>query len=158
MMAAEESTVVSFSYQTQAVSSYADINAAHTFSTSRTSGLSIAKHSQPDNRKVRIKRKLVGFLRYFEGNRARVVFDCGNDNPIEYYLSADLLSENGVTVPQQPFELIEAVRFLSETESEHFTKIKPLAPASSAQIRPLDLPEETREDIQYIYRKLKSKS
>jgi ribonuclease BN (tRNA processing enzyme) len=40
--------------------------------------------------------------------------------------------------------LIEGVRFLSETESEHFTKVNPLAPASSAQIASLNLPEKIK--------------
>jgi hypothetical protein len=153
----QESSEASFSYEIQSVSSFMDGSAAsQAVSTGRTSSQKTAKPVR--GTKTRIKRKISGFLRYVEGTRARVVFDGGNGEPVEYYLSADLLKENGVTVPQQPFELIEAVRFFSETESEHFTKITPLALASSAQIETLDLPEETRNNSQYVLGKLKAKS
>jgi hypothetical protein len=159
MVTVQESSVASFSYEIQSVSSCVEGSAAsQALSTGRTSSQKTAKPVQYPGTKTRIKRKISGFLRYLEGTRARVVFDDGNGEPVEYYLSADLLKENGVTVPQQPFELIEAVRFFSETESEHFTKITPLALASSAQIETLDLPEETRNNIQYVLGKLKAKS
>ncbi len=159
MVTVQESQVASFSYEIQSVSSLREgSTASQTMSTGPTSIQKISDPVQHRGTKTRIKRKISGFLRYLEGNRARVVFDDGHGEPVEYYLSADLLRENGVTVPQQPFELIEAVRYLSETETEHFTKITPLALASSAQIETLDLPEETRTNIQYVLGKLKAKS
>jgi hypothetical protein len=157
-MTTQESSVASFSLEIQTVSQYAASSTASLSpSVTRTSSPATVKHPRPSRTKERIKRKVTGFLRFVEGNRARVVFDAGNGEPIEYYLSAELLKQNGVTVPQQPFELIEGVRLLSKTEAEQFTKITPLAPASSAQIEPVDLPAETRSNIQYILAKLNAK-
>ena len=158
-MMTQDAELTSFTYVVRAAgSSIATTAHDPAMATNRTSTAKSGKRIQFDRAKVRIKRKVSGFLRFFEADRARVVFDDGNGNPVEYYLSADLLRENGVTTPQQPFELIEAVRIISTEESEHFTKVNPMAPASSAQIAPLDLPEQTRNDLQYILRKLNTKS
>lgn len=159
MITTQEDSVAVFSLEIQTASQYQAGAAPFLSQTiTPTSGTRALKRSSAIRRKERINRKLAGFLRFVEGNRARVVFDAGDGEAVEYYLSAELLKQNGVTVPQQPFELIEGVRFLSETEVEQFTRITPLAPASSAQIAQLDLSEETKSNIQYVLSKLKANS
>jgi hypothetical protein len=158
-MTTEGTQLASFTFVVRAADSSVETTAGATaMLTHRTSGAGFGKRIQSIGAKIRIKRKVSGFLRYFEGNRARVVFEDDKGRPVEYYLPADLLAGNGVTAPQQPFELIEALRIISGDESEHFTKVKPLAPASSAQNAPLDLPEQAKEDLKHILRRLNANS
>jgi hypothetical protein len=157
-MTTEDTQIASLTYVVRAAGSSIETTPGATaMLTHRTGRAGFGKRIQSIGAKIRIKRKVSGFLRYFEGNRARVVFQVDKERPVEYYLPGDLLTENGVTGPQQPFELIEAVRIISEQESEHFTKVKPLAPASSAQNAPLDLPEQARDDLTYILSRLNAK-
>lgn len=158
-MITEDAEVASFSYVIRAAGSSVGVTAGEPATmTHGTSSAGFDKRIQSNGEKIRIKRKVSGFLRCFEGNRARVIFEDDKGKPTEYYLPADLLTGNGVTVPQQPFELIEAVRIISGYESEHFTRVKPLAAASSAKNAPLDLPEQAKDDLKYILRRLNAKA
>src|SRR5215469_4731532 len=79
------------------------------------------------NAKERVLRKFQGILLRFTGNEALVAFKSGNES-FEYYLSASLLKQNGVTVVDQPFEFIEGERVMSGPQVELFTRVVPLAP------------------------------
>jgi hypothetical protein len=105
--------------------------------------------------KERFLRKYQGILLSFEGDEAQVLFKSG-DESYEYYLSASLLRKNGVTIVQQPFELLEGERTYPDSSIELFNKVIPLAPADSATISPIKLSSESQQKLDFIFKELKS--
>ena len=74
---------------------------------------------------------------------------------IEYWLPAELLRENGVTVNDQPFELVES-EIKDGREFVLQSKIVPLATASSATIEPLPLSKAYTAKRDFLLKKSKS--
>jgi hypothetical protein len=102
---------------------------------------------------IRVKRKFQGILVCFSGDEAVVIFD-SNGEKIEYRLPAELLRKNGVTVGDQPFELIES----EITDDEEFalhSKVVPLAAASSGIIEPLALAKAYKAKRNFLLKKSK---
>jgi hypothetical protein len=103
---------------------------------------------------TRVKKKLQGILVSFSGDEALVMFD-SNGQGIEYWLPAELLRKNGVTVNDQPFELIES----EITDGQEFllqSRIAPLAAASSGTIEPLALSKAYKAKRDFLLKKSKS--
>jgi hypothetical protein len=105
--------------------------------------------------KERILRKYQGILLSFHGSEAPVLFKSG-DASYEYYLSASLLRKNGVTIVQQPFELLEGEKTFPDSSVELFNRVIPLAPANSVTSSSITLSPETREELDFIFKELKA--
>ncbi|HEV3208972.1 MAG TPA: hypothetical protein VGY91_01800 [Chthoniobacterales bacterium] len=98
--------------------------------------------------KQKTYRKARGILLGFFGEEAKVAFDV-RGQPLEYWLPAKLLRKNGVTMEDQPFELIEGERQLG-TSVEFYTHIVALADASSSTMEPLALEKSYEAKLKFI--------
>jgi hypothetical protein len=108
----------------------------------------LAGLEQRRNIKQKTYRKVRGILLGFFGEEAKVAFDVRGE-PLEYWLPAKLLRKNGVTMEDQPFELIEGERQLG-TSVEFYTHIMALADASSSTMEPLPLEKSYEAKLKYI--------
>jgi hypothetical protein len=97
--------------------------------------------------------KVRGILLGFFGEDAKVAFNVRGE-PLEYWLPAKLLSKNGVTAKNQPFELLESERQVGDSY-QFYTTIVALARASSSKLQPLPLSKAYKAKLKFI---LKSSS
>jgi hypothetical protein len=104
---------------------------------------------------TRVKRKFQGILVCFFGDEAAVMFEDKGEK-VEYRLPADLLRKNGITVADQPFELIESEITENGAFSLH-SKVVPLAPASSGTVEPLALTKAYRAKRDFLLKKSKER-
>jgi hypothetical protein len=104
----------------------------------------------------RVKRKIQGILVSFSGDEALVLFD-SDGKGIEYWLPAELLRKNGVTVHDQPFELIES-EIIDGHEFILQSSITALATQSSGTIEPLDLQKSYKAKRDFLLKKSKSRA
>jgi hypothetical protein len=104
----------------------------------------------------RVKKKIQGILVSFSGDEALVLFD-SDGKAIEYWLPAELLRKNGVTVYYQPFELIES-EIIDGHEFILQSSITPLATESSGTIEPLDLQKSYKAKRDFLLKKSKSRA
>lgn len=102
--------------------------------------------------KLRVLRRLHGFLVQSEGKESRVVFVQGEEF-IHYFLPSKLLHDAGVRVENQPFECDEVETVVEGISMSGF-RFRPSANAESSKPTPLPLDEERRAKLAKL---LKSK-
>jgi hypothetical protein len=109
------------------------------------------RHAAARKHKLKVIRRLRGFLIESSGKESKVAFVQGGQTTI-YYLPTAILSKNKITIPDQPFEMDE-VEFPADGGLSGFGYVfRPIASAKDRKRELLELDAETEEELRELLR------